>query len=98
VPRRERLERSGEGLEVFTVIRCVRAAGEDAVELLQELVVREDLRVRGGQARQQAALVLSVVEQHHLLPVRAVELAALSGVGDRDVEAEGRAPGCCAVE
>jgi hypothetical protein len=39
--------------------------------------VREELRVRGGEAGQQAALVLAVVEQRGLLAADAVELAAL---------------------
>ena len=98
VPGRERLEGRGERLEVFAIVRSIGAAGEDAVELLQELVVREDLRVGGRQARQQAALVLAVVEQHDLLAVGSVELAALGRVGDRDVQTECGAPGCCAVE
>ena len=75
---RERLERRGEGLEVLAVVVGVGLAAEHRVELHEELVVREDLRVRGREPRQQAALVALVVEQHLLVGVaRGVELAAL---------------------
>ncbi len=78
VPGRQRLEGGRQRLQVLAVVRGgVGAAGEDAVELLQELVVREQLRVRGRQPRQQSALVLAVVEQRGLLAADAVELAAL---------------------
>ena len=99
VPGRQRLERGGEGLEVFAVVIRVGRAAEDGVELPEELVVREDRRVRGRQAGQQAALVLAVVQQHDLVAAGAgVELAALVRVRDRDVEGDGRRPGCGAVE
>ncbi|MDQ1138112.1 hypothetical protein QE410_002911 [Microbacterium sp. SORGH_AS 1204] len=99
VPGREGLEGRGEGLEIFTIGVGVERAAEDAVELLQELVVRKDLGVGGRQARQQAALVLAVVEQGDLGGAAAgVELAALVAVGDRDDEADGRRPRCGPVE
>ena len=53
--------------------------------------MREDLRVRGRELREQAALVALVVEQHLLVGVaRGVELPALVAVGDRDRERHGR--------
>ena len=89
VPGRQRLERGGEGLEVFALLGGVAAAGEDAVELAQQLVVREELRVVLGEQRQQAALVLAVVEQHDLVAAGSgVELAALVRVGEGDVQRE----------
>ena len=99
VPGRQRLEGRREGLEVFAVGIRVGLAAEDGVELLQELVVGEDRRVRRRQPGEQAALVLAVVEQHDLVGAGArVELATLVRVGDRDVEADGRGPRRGAVE
>ena len=50
VPGRQRLERRREGLEVFALLRGVAAAREHAVELAQQLVVGEELRVVLGEA------------------------------------------------
>ena len=91
VPGRQRLERGGEGLEVFALVGGVAAAREDVVELAQQLVVREELRVVLGEPRQQASLVLAVVEQHDLVGAGSgVELAALVRVRERDVQARAR--------
>ena len=99
VPGRQRLERCREGLEIFAVVVRVGFAAEDGVELLQELVVGEDRRVRGRQTGEQSALVLAVVQQHDLVAARAgVELAALVRVGDRDVQGDRRGPRRGAVE
>ena len=90
VPRRQGLQGGGERLEVFALVGGVGATREDAVELLQQLVVREELGVDLRQARQQPALVLGVIEQHDLVGSGAgVELTPLVGVGDRDVQRQG---------
>jgi hypothetical protein len=82
------------GLSAAARSRGLRAPGgvgatrEHAVELAQQLVVREELRVVLREQGQQAPLVLAVVEQHDLVAARArVELAALVRVGEGDVEA-----------
>ena len=99
VPGRQGLERRREGLEVFALLRGVAAAREHAVELAQQLVVREELGVVLGEQGQQATLVLAVVEQHDLFAAGSgVELAALVGVRERDVQRERGAGGGGAVE
>ena len=94
VPGRQRLERGREGLEVLAVVIRVGRAAEDGVELLQQLVVREERRVVSSpSAGEQAALVLAVVQQHDLVAAGAgVELAALVRVGDRDVQRDAPMP------
>src|SRR5690606_40376427 len=99
LPGRQRLEGGGEGLEVFAVVVGVLSAAEDGIELLQQLVVGEDLRVGGGQQRDQAALVPLVVEQHLLLGVAGPrELAALVAIGDGDRQTDGGGDGRGAVQ
>ena len=99
VPGGQGLERGGDRLQVLAVVVGVGLAGEDRVELHEELVVGEDLRVRRRELRQQAALVALVVEQHLLVGVaRGVELAALVAVRDGDRQRHGRSGGRRAVE
>ena len=89
VPRRRRLERRGERLEVLARLRGVVAAGEHVVERGEQVLVREPGGVRLREQREQAALVLGVVEDDDLVGGRrAVELAALVAVGDRDGQAD----------
>ena len=95
MPRRRRLEGRGDRLEVLPVVVGVVRTGEHAVERLEHPLVREDVRVRLGQARQQPPLVLGVVEQHDLVRRRrGGELPPLVAVGHGDDEPElGRVDG-----
>ena len=82
-----RLERGGHGLQVLAGLVGVVAPGEDAVEGLEQLVVGEARGQDLGDQREQAALVLVVVQQHRLLlALDRGELTALRGVGQGDVQ------------
>ncbi len=97
--RRRRLERRRHRLEVLAVLGGVLLAGEDVVEQVEQAVVREVRRVRLGDAREQAAAVRRVVEQHRLLDRRRRgELAALRAVLHGDGQAQLGRRRCGAVQ
>src|SRR5690606_34084541 len=84
-PRRRRLERRGEGLEVLARLVVVVLAAEYLVETLEEALLGEGGGVGAGDERQEAALVALVVEEGDLATlVGAGELAALVAVAHRD--------------
>ena len=81
VPGRQGLERGREGLEVFAVVVGVGLAAEDGVELLQELVVREDRRV--GRARAAAAVGAGACRSPAARPRRCPRPSRTGGAGCR---------------
>src|SRR5690606_3169141 len=98
VPGRQRLERGREGLQVLASLIGVLLAAEHHIELAEQLVVAEGLRVGRRDTRDEAAAVLAVVEQHRLTARAVVELTPLVTVGDRDLEGERGSPRSGAVE
>ena len=88
VPGRQRLERGRQGFEILTVVVSITLAREHLIKLDQELVVREKLRVRRCQLRQQSTLVPLVVEQHDFFAIGSGELAAGIAVLNGDGQGE----------